>query len=381
MTVSTQKPGDEEAMELDELAGAPEQASILVVEDDEDTAEFLRLLLINAGYQVAVAGDGPSALDRFKSETPDLVLMDLMLPGMDGYAVTRQIRSNAWASAPIIMLTAAGQPSSKLRGFDAGVDDFVVKPFVASELLARITVQLRRNQALRTLEDQSSFLQQALEVMSRRHQEATTSFEIERNMRNDLLRSVNTHLQSLCTIFDAELRRQPPGVGREALQRVIPRLRGAALIYQISEALTGETAEFDALLRTIASSLKNVYSPRKRIPVSVEAPPLAIPSAIASPLTMVASELITNAFKHAFPHSRFGAITIASRIMDGDLLLEVADDGVGFGETEPAATRGLMTIRTVIGELGGAFDLISSSTGTRATARVPLTGPKQAEAN
>lgn len=360
-------------MELDATAETTEPASILVVEDDEDTAEFLTELLTEAGYTVTIAVDGAAALAHIESHPPDLVLMDLTLPGLDGYTVTERIRSGPLEALPIIMLTAAGQASSKLRGFDVGADDFVVKPFLAPELLARISAQLRRSRAIRTLEDQSTFLDNALELMSRRQHEAATSFEIERSMRNELLHSVNTHLESLCTVFDAELRRQPPGAGREALQRVVPRLRGAALVYQISEALTGESADFGALLRTIASSLKTVYSPRKRIPVSVEAGNLHIPSTTASPLAMIASELITNAFKHAFPHGRFGAITISCRIEAGKLYLDVVDDGVGFGEQVGTSSRGLTTVRQLVEELGGTFDLATGPTGTRVRACVSLT--------
>ena len=360
-------------MELDATAEATELASILVVEDDVDTAEFLTALLTQAGYTVTVANDGPTALAYIASHPPDLVLMDLMLPGPDGYAVTERIRSGPLPALPIIMLTAAGQTSSKLRGFDVGADDFVVKPFLAPELLARIATQLRRSRALRMQEDQSTFLRNALEVMSTRQHEAATSFELERSMRNELLHSVNTHLESLCTVFDAELRRQPPGAGREALQRVVPRLRGAALIYQISEALTGESADFGALLRTIASSLKNVYSPRKRIPASVEAGNLHILSTIASPLAMIASELITNAFKHAFPGGRFGAIDISCRIEAGKLYLDVVDDGVGFESQRGASSRGLATVRQLVEQLDGTFELTTGPTGTCAGVCVAIT--------
>jgi len=359
-------------VEPEQVADSTGPATILVVEDDQDTAQFLRELLAEAGHSVLTAGNGNEAIRLFKSDQPDLVLMDLMLPGMDGYAVTQRIRAMAPGKIPIIMLTAAGQPSSKLRGFDAGVDDFVVKPFSSPELLARIAIQLRWNQAVRRLEDQGTVLQQTLELVTRQQRETETNLEIERSMRTDLLRSVNTHLKSLCSVFEVEYRRQPPGPGREALQRVIPRLHGAALVYQISEALTGEMADFGEVLRTIASALKNVYSPRKRIPVRVEAGPVEIPSAIASPLAMIANELVTNAFKHAFPHSRFGAIDISSRIEAGQLYLEVVDDGVGLEPSAGTSSRGLPTVRQLVAELGGTFDLDTSPSGTRAALRVPL---------
>ena len=301
-------------MEVDDGTEAMQPAHILVVEDDPDTGELLRALLIENGYTASVADGGSEALRLLEAEHPDLVLMDLLLPEMDGYEVTQRIRARADGDLPIIVLTAVTETSSRLRGFDVGADDFVIKPFLPPELLARISVQLRWNRAVRQLSDQAAFLKQALDSVTRRQHQVETGFELERRMRSELLRSVNTHLQSLCTVFDAEFRRQPPGPGREALQRVIPRLRGAALVYQIAERLSDETTDFAEILRTIASSLKTVYSPRKRIPISVDAAPVNVASTLASPLSMIATELITNAFRHAFPASRFGSISVRCRV-------------------------------------------------------------------
>src|SRR3712207_965804 len=166
--VRAQEEARRAAMQRENTDTLIETANILVVEDDVDTADFLSALLVEAGFTVEIAPDGPRALDRLESQAPDIVLMDLMLPGMDGYAVIERIRGGTGPGLPIIILTAAGQDSSKLRGFDVGADDFVLKPFSGPELLARIAVQLRRSRELRQLEDQSAFLERALELMSRR---------------------------------------------------------------------------------------------------------------------------------------------------------------------------------------------------------------------
>jgi two-component sensor histidine kinase len=199
----------------------------------------------------------------------------------------------------------------------------------------------------------------------------TSSLEIERSMRLDLLHSVNAHLQSLCAVLDTEFRRQPPGAGRDALLRIIPRIHGAALVYRIAEQVTGDLVDFSDLLRTIALSLKQVYSPRKRIPVQVNAGPVAIPSAIASPLAMIATELITNAFKHAFPQGRFGAINITCSLSGDVLSLNVVDDGVGF-ETTREPGRGLASVQQLLASMNGAFNLTSGSDGTHAEVQLPV---------
>jgi two-component system sensor histidine kinase/response regulator len=359
-------------METEQVASSTAPASILAIEDDQDTAEFLRLMLKDAGYSVTTAGSGSEALGLLDDTAPDLVLMDIMLPGIDGYTLTKRIRDRSGNAIPIIMLTAADQPTSRLKGFDVGADDFVVKPFDSSELLARIAVQLRWSSSKRSLEDQSDYLRQALEIMARQQEDIQKGSAIEQSMRVDLLRSVNTHLQSLCRIFDNEYRRQPPGPGREALLRVIPRLHSAALVYRITDQLTGETAAFTPLLRSIAASIKNIHPQQKRVAVSVEAEPLELPTMIASPLATAVSELVTNAFKHAFPGNHAGTITIKCWMDGGEICLEVLDDGTGLPEGSAVPSRGLQAIRQLVTDLGGTFTLTSNATGTRAAIRAPL---------
>src|SRR5215210_1248615 len=109
-------------MEAEQLASSTGLACILVIEDDEDTAEFLRVMLTDEGYSVTTAGSGQEALRLLDETVPDLVLMDIMLPGMDGYAVTERIRDRSDKAIPIIMLTAADQPTSRLKGFNVGAD-------------------------------------------------------------------------------------------------------------------------------------------------------------------------------------------------------------------------------------------------------------------
>lgn len=115
---------------------------ILVVDDDLNICELLKLYLENDGYTVFTANDGQSAVAMFQNKTPDLVLLDIMLPKMDGWQVCREIRKIS--SAPIIMLTAKGETFDKVLGLELGADDYVVKPFDAKEVMARIKAVLRR---------------------------------------------------------------------------------------------------------------------------------------------------------------------------------------------------------------------------------------------
>ena len=126
---------------------------ILVVDDDVNICELLKLYLENDGYTVFVANDGQEAVNTFLSKSPELVLLDIMLPKMDGWQVCREIRKTS--SAPIIMLTAKGETFDKVLGLELGADDYVTKPFDAKEVMARVKAVLRRTNGNANTEDNS----------------------------------------------------------------------------------------------------------------------------------------------------------------------------------------------------------------------------------
>lgn len=115
---------------------------ILIVEDEVNIAELLHLYLEKEGYETQIAPDGGKAVELFRSFAPDLVLLDIMLPVMDGWSVLKKIRAES--KAPVIMLTAKGETVDKVTGLEQGADDYVVKPFETKEVLARIHAVLRR---------------------------------------------------------------------------------------------------------------------------------------------------------------------------------------------------------------------------------------------
>ncbi len=115
---------------------------ILIVDDDENIAELISLYLTKECFHTHMVHDGEQALSAFDSYRPDLILLDLMLPGMDGYQICREIRSRS--SVPIIMLSAKGEVFDKVLGLELGADDYVIKPFDSKELVARVKAVLRR---------------------------------------------------------------------------------------------------------------------------------------------------------------------------------------------------------------------------------------------
>ena len=117
--------------------------SVLIVEDDPNIRELLQLYLEKDGYAVTLASDGGQGLEKYRAIKPDLVLLDVMMPVMDGWAVCKAIRQDG--NTPVIMLTAKGETDDKVTGLKAGADDYITKPFEMKELLARIEAVLRRS--------------------------------------------------------------------------------------------------------------------------------------------------------------------------------------------------------------------------------------------
>ena len=119
-----------------------EKQKILIVDDDENIAELVSLYLTKECFDTKIANDGEAALSAVKSYMPDLMLLDIMLPGIDGYEVLREIRKSS--SLPVILLSAKGETFDKVLGLELGADDYIMKPFDSKEMVARVKAVLRR---------------------------------------------------------------------------------------------------------------------------------------------------------------------------------------------------------------------------------------------
>jgi two-component system response regulator MprA len=126
------------------------QHRILVIDDDANIQRFLKRALAYEGYQVDVASSGPAGLGAARETQPDVIILDVMLPGVDGLEVCRRLRSNG--DIPILMITARDEVSDRVKGLDCGADDYLVKPFALEELLARLRAMIRRKETEPTTE-------------------------------------------------------------------------------------------------------------------------------------------------------------------------------------------------------------------------------------
>jgi DNA-binding response OmpR family regulator len=130
---------------------------ILVVEDEASIAEVVSLYLKRAGYSVQIAADGRQAMNAFERQTPDLVILDLMLPEVDGFSLTRWLRDRS--NVPIIMVTARRQEIDRIAGLEMGADDYVVKPFSPQELVSRVRAVMRRTGREQPKEERDPYIE------------------------------------------------------------------------------------------------------------------------------------------------------------------------------------------------------------------------------
>jgi len=144
---------------------------ILVVEDETDISELIRYNLEKAGYAVTTARSGEHAIEAARAAPPDLVLLDLMLPGIDGMAVCRQLKAQpATREVPVIMVTARGEERDVIRGLSIGADDYVAKPFSPAVLVARVEAALRRGGGTPAPESEAALMVHGIEIHPGRHE-------------------------------------------------------------------------------------------------------------------------------------------------------------------------------------------------------------------
>jgi two-component system response regulator ResD len=173
---------------------------ILVVDDEPSIVEVVALYLERESYRVTVAGDGEAALDAVRRERPDLIVLDLMLPKVDGLAITRKLRGDNDVPIPIIMLTAKREEMDRIIGLELGADDYVVKPFSPRELVSRVKAVLRRVTAAQTLGQQSTLTFGPLVIDPRNHSVTVSGQECDLTAREfDLLYFLACHPRQVFT--------------------------------------------------------------------------------------------------------------------------------------------------------------------------------------
>ena len=344
-------------------------STILIVDDDPTARETAVAMLEGAGYQIEQAKDGLHAFEILEHLQPDLILLDVMMPGMTGFEVCRRIRSTPQlAEVPIIMLTALDDRDSLLQGIDSGADDFLHKPVDRHELAARVRTIMRLNRYHKLVEQRESLREMAERVVTAQEQERQ---RISRELHDDLGQALTTHLLSLRDLqSDLTL---PVETLFERMQALYDQSYEIAVkVRRLAHDLRPPV--LDALgLKVAMQTYCTEFTRRTRLPINLEIDPSlsSLPDMYNLTLYRVLQETLNNIVKHAHASQAWVELSVE----DAMLSLTVQDDGHGMmgGENVQSNGIGLSGLQERLMIAGGKLTISSSpNNGTILTAELPL---------
>jgi len=346
-------------------------STVLIVDDDLTARETLIAMLEGEQYDLQIAKDGIQALHMLEELQPDLILLDVMMPGMDGYEVCRRIRATPeLAEVPIILLTALDDRASLVRGIEAGADDFLSKPADRRELTARVRTITRLNRYRTLVEQRENIRHMAEHTVAAQEQERQ---RISRELHDDLGQALTTHLLALRNL-------------QEDLS--LP----AEKIFERLQSLHDQSYEMLVKIRTLARDLRppvldtlglkvamqtycTEFTRRTHLPVIFEADASLpqFPDIYDITLYRVLQEALTNIIKHA----QGSQVWVDLSTEDDFVNLTVQDNGIGFSEEESKSNGiGLTGLRERITIAGGTLNINSTpKLGTILSAQFPLSNP------
>jgi signal transduction histidine kinase len=340
---------------------------ILIVDDEPSGISTLEAMLDGQGYQLLVAQSGTVALDLAERSLPDLILLDVMMPGMDGFEVCRRVREMPiLAEVPIIILTALDDYSSRLIGIEAGADDFFSKPLDRQDLRARVRTITRLNRYRTLLEQREQLREMAGRMVDAQEKERR---RISRDLHDDLGQSLTAlmlnlqNLQNDLPLSDKELRARLGKMVSDTAE-TLGRMRSMAQdlrppvmdTLDLRAALENYCMEFSARLHVVLN-----FEADQNIPVVSDVHSIT--------MYRFLQEALTNVSRHA----RANRVWVELMVEEDFLSLTVQDNGAGFEATADKYGIGIVGLQERMTLVGG--DLFVNSTpgrGTIITARVPL---------
>ena len=366
-------PTDGPAEQLSFAEPVKQKASILVVEDDLGTGALLRELLTAEGYDVDWTQDGDEALDLIKVGKPDLVLLDVMLPRTSGYDICRRIKAVEGLFTPVILLTARSTIKDKVRGFEAGGDDYVVKPFVNDELLVRVQSMIRIRMMEREHERMSAELARMAHTNAQLYEQAREDAEIKAALLQELNHRVRNNLAAISGFLEMELVRADSGSSQDVLQRATARVRSMGIVHDVLASHENQLAPFREVAERLAKTIQPFYDTSGQITTTINGDTLLVPPEQVSPLAMVLNELLTNCFRHAFPGDSSGHIEVTLLDQPRSYQLVVRDDGVGLRNASETAGRssGQQVVKRIVGSYLKGSVRWESDTGTTVSVEFP----------
>ncbi len=342
-------------------------SKILIVDDSPTARETMVALLENEGYQLELAKDGFEALQILESLQPDLILLDVMMPGMDGFEVCRRIRATPQlAEVPIIILTALDDRDSLMQGIESGADDFLHKPVDRQEIVARVRTIIRLNRYRTLLEQRENLKAMAERLISAQEQER---LRISRELHDDLGQALTTHMLALRN-FQNDL--SLPVELFAGLQALYDQSYEIAIkLRRLAQDLRPPI--LDALgLKQAIQTYCGKFTERTQLPVTLEIEPTlpVLPDVHNVTLYRVLQEALTNVAKHA----QASRVWVELSVDDNSINLVIQDNGRGLhSQDNHTHGIGLTGMNERLSLVGGKLLLRSVlEGGTILTASLPM---------
>lgn len=338
------------------ISAAVQPARILIVDDGETNRQLLEVILSVEGHRTISAASGEEALAVIKQDPPDLIMLDVIMPGMDGFEVATRLKGDAATRIiPIIMMTALDERDARILGLKAGVEEFITKPLDRIELGLRVKNLLRLKE--RTVE--LARVNAALGVVNGELQQSLREKDV---LLKELHHRVKNNLQIVSSILSLQSNyiREPQLL--EVFHESQARIKSIALIHELLYE-KGHLAriEFKDYLENLVDNIfRTIGADTDRIEhrIVCDSALMELDSVIHCGL--IVNELITNSIKYAFPLGRKGVVTIGLKVADGICVLTVEDDGIGLPshhDVKTSTSMGLQLVDTLIAQIGATLQI------------------------
>ncbi len=340
--------------------------TVLVVDDEPGSLGMLNDYLCSRGFKTLVAEDGETALKRVSHARPDIILMDVMMPGIDGFETCYRLKEDdRTKDIPILFMTALTDVVDKVKGFEVGAVDFITKPIHVEEVVARINTHLTIRNLQKTLEEQNAQLQQEIAERKRAEEKVKAALEEREMLIKEIHHRVKNNLQTVSSIFSLQSRyikdEQALGVFKNCRQRI----QAMSLIHEkLYQSMDLSKVGFRGYIQNLVTQLLNSYVLKPgQVQLKMQIENLVLDVKKAIPLGLIINELISNSLKHAFPDHREGKITICLRLNESetyDFTLIVKDNGAGFPENldfQDTKSFGMVMVHSLVKQLDGVIEM------------------------
>ncbi|MBF0544522.1 MAG: response regulator [Candidatus Riflebacteria bacterium] len=343
-------------------------AKLLIIDDEELIRRRLEKLLQLDDYETFCAEDGPKGLALFQQVNPDMALVDIKMPGMDGIEVLKKIKELS-KSTEVIMMTGHGGTETVIDALRAGAFDYIAKPIEYDELEISIKRALEKQGMMKKLEEYTVSLEKELTERKKVEERLAASLAAREILLQEVHHRVKNNLQIIAGLLNMESRHITDEAAKKAFENTRSRIDAIAFVHNKLHTSTDLAhVNMADYVKSLAAQLQTSYGKEERkvtlkLEVSEE---VEFNLEISVPLGLLFNEIITNAIKHAFPDNREGEIKI-SLIPDGsgNLVFTVKDNGVGIPpEKVKSGSTGTKLINMLARQLGGTL-IVENDSGTR----------------